>query len=121
MNTVIWAAQILLAGVFLYSGFSSLFAHDRQAHLLRFRSLGVNDGLPQGWAAAIDVFEIVAAICLLVPLEIWPRYLLIRIAASALALLMLAVGLYHARHKQPTTPAATLFMVALLVIVGRSR
>jgi uncharacterized membrane protein YphA (DoxX/SURF4 family) len=119
MNTVIWIAQILLAGVFLYAGFSSLFSQDRQAHLLRIRSLGVNNGLPQGWAAVIDVIEIIGALCLLAPIDIWPQYILIRIAATGLALLMIAVGIYHARRREPATPAVTLFMVALLVIVGR--
>jgi hypothetical protein len=119
MNTVIWIAQILLAGILLYAGFSSLFSKNRQAHLLRIGLLGVNNGLPRGWAAAIDVIEIIGALCLLTPIDIWPQHMLIRLAASGLALLMIAVGIYHARHREPATPAATLVMVALLIVVGR--
>jgi hypothetical protein len=65
------------------------------------------------------VLEVAGALCLLVPFDVWPAYLLPRVAASFLALLIVVTGAHHVRHKQPTAPIVAVFFLALLVIVGR--
>jgi hypothetical protein len=63
--------------------------------------------------------EIAGALGVLTP-EGWSHdYLLVRLAAAGLALLMVCAGIYHARRREEASPAVTLFLLALFVIVGR--
>jgi hypothetical protein len=55
----------------------------------------------------------------LAPEGLSPGYLLVRLAAGGLALLMVCAGIYHLRRREEAAPAVTLFLLALFVIVGR--
>jgi hypothetical protein len=63
--------------------------------------------------------EIVGAIGLLVPLGTQEPYFVAQVSAGALALLMLAACVHHARRKEQTAPIVALFFLAIFVIVGR--
>ena len=72
----------------------------------------------------VGVLEIVGAVGVLLPAFMLPEhlaadYLLVRLAASGLALLMVAAGIYHLARREPAAPAVTLFLLALFIIVGR--
>jgi hypothetical protein len=70
-------------------------------------------------AKILALLEFAGALCLIVPFDVWPAYLLPRVAASVLAALILVTGIHHVRHKQHTAPIVALFFLALFVLVGR--
>jgi len=119
MNSLLWIAQMLLAGMFLFAGFSKIFAivgQDRSSHT---RSIFGCAGMPHGLAAAIALLEIAGAVCVLVPFDLWPPDVFLRLATAVLALLAVVAGVYHMRRKEPTAPIVAIFLLALFVIVGR--
>jgi uncharacterized membrane protein YphA (DoxX/SURF4 family) len=118
MNSVLWIAQILLAGVFLYAGLSKIFAYGRQTKTLS-RPIGGCAGLPHELVAAIALAEIAGALAVVVPVDLWPPDILLRLAVTGLALLTVAAVVYHVRRKEPTAPLVALFLLALFIIVGR--
>jgi uncharacterized membrane protein YphA (DoxX/SURF4 family) len=119
MNTFLWMSQMCLAGIFLYAGAMNLLAFQKQG--LRpesgpsFQCIGV----PAFAACAIGFAEILGAVGLLVPLGSQEPYLVAQVSAGALALLMLAACVHHARRKEQTAPIVALFFLAIFVIVGR--
>jgi hypothetical protein len=48
-----------------------------------------------------------------------PPYIVPRLAAAALAVLMIVASVYHARRHETAVPNVVLFLMAVLVIVGR--
>jgi uncharacterized membrane protein YphA (DoxX/SURF4 family) len=119
MNTLLWIAQILLAGVFLFTGASKLLAYDQLARAVEKRSKGGKIGLSRQQAAIVGLVEIVGAVGLIVPVDPWPPYILLRLAAAGLAMLMVIAGIYHLRRQESATPSVVLFLLAIFVIVGR--
>jgi len=119
MEGMVWIARLVLAGVFLYAGFSTIFASEQRAKAMRARPNSTIFGLKRGWAVAIAVIEIAGALCMLVPADLWLPNTALLLAASALALLMLAAGISQALRREPPAPTVVLFLVALFVIVGR--
>ena len=119
MTNLDWFAQFLLASVFLFAGFSKLFAFIRQKRApqteLSFRGIG----LPLKVVCLVALAEIVGALALVVPLHLGQPDNLPLLAATGLALLAMAAGIYRVRHKEPAAPMVTLFLLALFVIVGR--
>jgi uncharacterized membrane protein YphA (DoxX/SURF4 family) len=119
MNTFLWIAQTCLAAIFVYAGVKNLLSF--QKHELRpsigpsFQCIGVSAPT----ACAIGFAEILGAIGLIIPLSLQDPYLVTQLSAGALALLMIAACVYHARRKEQTAPIVALFFLALFVIVGR--
>jgi len=119
MNSLIWIAQILLAGVFLFAGISKIYVRRRQTGALQ-TSLGCSCvGMPDGLAAALATLEIAGALCLLVPVNLWQTAMVIRLAATLLALLAVVTVIYHARRNEHTGNTIAAFLLALFVIIGR--
>jgi uncharacterized membrane protein YphA (DoxX/SURF4 family) len=119
MNTLLWIAQILLACVFFYAGFSKIFAFRRQKAVAPTEPRFDGVGLPHELAAAIALFEIAAALGLVLPVDLWQPDFLPRVAAAGCAILALVACVYHVRRKEHTAPIVALFLLALFVIVGR--
>jgi len=119
MNSLLWIAQIVLAGVFLLAGFNKIFLRRRQTGALQAASWSDCVGMPDELASALAILEIVGALCLLVPFDLWPPDTLIRLAAALLALLAVVVAIYHARRKEHTGNTIAAFLLALFVIIGR--
>jgi uncharacterized membrane protein YphA (DoxX/SURF4 family) len=119
MNNLLWIAQIILAGVFLFTGFSKIFAYEKLVHAVEARSKGGPVGMSRAQAVLVGLLEILGAAAVLVPVDPWPPYIFLRLAAGGLALLMVAACIYHARRKESAAPSVTLFLLALFVIVGR--
>lgn len=118
-DTMLWAAQISLACVLFYAAFSKAFPR-RGAALPGAQSLVFAcDGMPCMLAWFLALLEFVGAVCLIVPFDVWPAHMLPRIAASALATLILITGVHHVRHKQHTAPLVAAFFLALFILVGR--
>jgi uncharacterized membrane protein YphA (DoxX/SURF4 family) len=119
MNGLLWIAQILLAGVFLFTGTGKLFAYKRVIGAVEARSKGLPVGISRGLAAFIGLAEIAGALGVLTPASLVPGHLLVRLAAGGLALIMVLAGIYHLRRQEEAAPAVSLFLLALFVIFGR--
>ena len=124
MNTLIWIGQIALAAVFLVTGISKIVAYKKLITTLETRRKTAPITISPARGRLLGVFEILGAIGVIMPLELTPAalapdYLLVRISAGALALLMVAATIYHIRRKESASPAIASFLLALFVIVGR--
>ncbi len=119
MNGLLWIAQIILAGVFLFTGASKLLAYEKLVKALEARSKGGRIGMSRAQAALVGLAEIAGGLGVVMPVDIWPPYIFVRLAAGGLALLMVAAGIYHLRREEPAAPTVALFLLALFVIVGR--
>jgi hypothetical protein len=58
MNGLLWIAQIILAGVFLFTGFSKLFTYEKLLKVIEGRSKSGQIGVSRGQDAIIGVAEI---------------------------------------------------------------
>ena len=119
MDAERWIAQILLAGIFFFTGFCKVFAYKRLVRTLQKRWKIKPDPMEQKLAAQLGMLEIVGAIFVIFPYDLWPPHVVVRLAAGGLALLMVAACIYNVRRKEPASPSLTLFLLALFVIVGR--
>ena len=124
MNGLLWIAQIILAAIFFCTGAGKLFAYQRLMGALQVRSKGRPAGISRGLATFIGLAEMAGALAVVMPPALTPAelasgYLLVRLAAMGLALIMVLAAVYHLRRKEETAPAVTLFLLALLVIVER--
>jgi uncharacterized membrane protein YphA (DoxX/SURF4 family) len=124
MNALIWTGQLVLAAVFFFTGFSKLFLYKEFIKTIetRRKTAPINMTLAQG--RLVGLLEILGAIGVIVPLELMPaalapNYLLTRLAAAGLALLMVVATIYHFRRHESAAPAIAAFLLALFVIVGR--
>lgn len=123
MNALLWIAQIILAAMFLFVGSAKVFAYPRLKQHLETHPKRMME-MSRGAAACVGIVEIFGAVALLAPAFLLPAdlaadYLLVRLAAGGLGLMMVAAGIYHAARREPAAPAVTLFLLALFVIVGR--
>lgn len=119
MNIVLWVAQIVLAGGCLHSGFSKILIFGKQKNAQRVPSGAGCIGMPDELAAAIALLEIVGALILLVPVDLWAPDILLRLGAAGVGLLAIVSSIYRARLQEHTTPNMVMFLLALLVVVGR--
>ena len=123
MNALFWIAQILLAGVFLSTGVTKLFAYEKLVKSLEDRSKSGRIGMSRGQAALIGLLEIAGGVGILTPADIvsagLQSHLFILLAAGGLALLMVAAGIYHLRRQESAAPAVSLFLLAVFVVFGR--
>lgn len=119
MNTLLWITQIILAGVFTFTGFSKIFAYRQVVKVVESRSKGTPIGMSRNQAALLGLVEIEGAAGVLLPVDIWPPHILLRLTCAALGLLMVFAGIYHIRREESAAPCVALFLLALFVIVGR--
>ena len=119
MNSLLWIAQIVLAGVFLFAGFSKIFVNGRQTRVLQTASGPGCVGMPDELAAAVALLEILGALCVVVPIDLWPPDILPRMAAAVLGLVAIVTAIFQARRQEHTTPTIVAFLLALFVIIGR--
>lgn len=124
MNILIWIGQVALAAVFLVAGFSKIFAYERLINTLEIRRKTAPITMPTGKGQLLGVLEILGAIGVIMPAAftpaaLAPNYLLIRLAAAFLAILMVGASIYHFRRKESAAPAIAALLLALFVIVGR--
>lgn len=124
MNGLIWIAQVLLAACFFITGAAKLFAYRRLVKVLEGWLSAAPVRLPAGVGRLIGLLEIAGALGVILPPAFTPaplasEYLLTRIAAAALAILMVAAGIYHVRRNESAVPPIAAFLLAIFVIVGR--
>ncbi len=123
MNGLLWIAQIILAVVFLITGAGKLLAYHRVMGALENR-LKEPAGVGRGLASFIGIAEMLGAVGVVLPASftpavLEPNHLLVRLAASGLALIMVLAGIYHVSRGEEAAPNVTLFLLAAFVILGR--
>lgn len=124
MNALLWMAQILLAGIFLFIGMTKLFAYERLTHRLESLPGRGTVTITRAQAVPVGLLEIAGAIGVVMPPMFTPEalvpdYLLVRLAAAGLMLLMVGACIYHAKRRESAAPSVTLFLLALFILVGR--
>jgi len=119
MNELLWIVQILLAGTFFITAGGKLFAYEKVVKVMEAHSKGRAVKMTRGQAAAVAIAEIIGALGILIPVEIYPPHRIILAAASWLALLMVGACIYHGVRRESPTPSVVLFLLALFIIVGR--
>jgi uncharacterized membrane protein YphA (DoxX/SURF4 family) len=123
MNSLVWIAQILLALFFSYSGLVKLLAFRQLVDTLESRtSLPITMTPVQG--KFVGMLEIAGAIGVIMPPAFTPgilavHYLLIRLAAGGLALLMISAWFYHLHRNEPTAPALAACLLSVFVLIER--
>jgi hypothetical protein len=123
MNTLIWIGQFVLASFFIVTGTLKLFAFVPVVQSLQNRAHASIAMVPVK-SNFIGLLEIILGFGVLMP-DIFtpdgfaPMFLIARLCAAALALLMVGTGIYRVRHKESAALAISVFLLALFVIVGR--
>ena len=123
MDGLMWIAQLSLAATFLFSGTFKLFAFRPWLRVLEGHGKTPIE-LPPLQAKLIGLLEVALAFGVLIPDVftpdgIVPEYVIIRLSAAGLALLMIGAGIYHVRRRETASFAVAIFLLALFVIVGR--
>jgi uncharacterized membrane protein YphA (DoxX/SURF4 family) len=124
MNALIWIGQILLAIVFFTTGVAKLLAYRSLITTIEQRRKTAPIKVTRSQGAVVGLLEIAGAIGVILPPAWTPNalsdnYLLVRLAAGGLAILMVAATIYHFRRRESGAPAISAFLLALFVIVGR--
>jgi hypothetical protein len=119
MNAIHWTAQLALSAVFLIDGISRILAFRRRAKIVPASPAWTSIRLPFELGAAIAVIEVAGALALWVPADLWPPDILPRLAAAGLALLAVAGSIHHVRRKETAAYSLAVFLLAVLVIMGR--
>jgi hypothetical protein len=123
MNGLIWIGQIALACVFLFAGTLRLLAL-KPLTLAHENRMQIHSTVAPIGTRILGFIEVVLAFGVLMPDMytpdgVAPEYLIARCCAAGLALLMVGVGIYHVRRREPAAAAVATFLLALFVIVGR--
>jgi hypothetical protein len=119
MNNLLWGVQILFAGVFLFTAAGKLFDYDQLVRVIEGRSRGKPIGISRLQAIVLGLGEAAGATGLLIPASIEGSHRIVVYSAVWLCLLMIGAGIYHLRRRDSATPPVVLFLLTLLVIVGR--
>jgi hypothetical protein len=123
MNSLIWIAQLMLAGIFLVAGTMKLFAFAPYVQALQSRA-HASIAMSPVQGKLVGLLEVALAFGVLMP-DVFtpegfiPEYLIVRISAAGLALLLVAAAVFHVRRKESATLSIAIFLLALFVIVGR--
>jgi uncharacterized membrane protein YphA (DoxX/SURF4 family) len=119
MNNLLWGVQILLAGVFLFTAAGKLFDYEQLVRVIEGRSRGRPIGVSRWLAILAGLGEVTGAIGLLIPSRVDPSHRIVMWSACLLAVLMVGAGIYHLRRRDSAVPPVVLFLLSLVVIVGR--
>jgi len=119
MNVLMWIAQLILGGVFLFTGISKIIAYDKVRKFVEVRTKGHTVSIPAGQAAVIGMAEVCGAVGEILPLNLAFPFLLPLVSSAFLAILMLGAFQYHLRRKESAAPSIVLILLAVLVIIGR--
>jgi hypothetical protein len=123
MNSLIWIGQIALAGVFLIIGTLKFFGPTQLTQATESGTRARIAVTPFS-ARILGLIEVLLAFGVLMP-DIYapdgvaPEFLIARVCATGLGILMVGAAINHARRKMPTALDVAMSLLALFVIVGR--
>ncbi len=75
--------------------------------------------MTHGQAIVVGIFEIAGAVAVLIPADVWPPWVLLRLACAGLGLLMVLPESTTCGGKSLQRPRVALFLLSLFIIVGR--
>jgi uncharacterized membrane protein YphA (DoxX/SURF4 family) len=118
VNVVLWIVAGLLAVAFLAAGLMKLTQPKKK---LADSGMGWTEDFSDGAVKGIGALEVLGAAGLILPaaLDIVP--VLVPIAATGLALLMLGAAVTHARRKESTNIVVNVVLLALAAFVAWGR
>ena len=119
MNIALWIAAIVLALAMLGAGLMKLIRSPEQ---LKAAGMGWVDHVPPAAPKVVGVLEVLGAIGLILPAITGIAPMLVPLAASGIALLMLGAVITHLRLHDPfkdALPAIVLALLAMFVAWGR--
>ena len=118
MDVVLWVAAGILAVAFLGAGLSKLLQPRKK---LIASGQGWAEDFSDGAVKGIGALEVLAALGLILPAVFDVAPVLVPLAATGLALLMLGAVATHARRKEYPMVAVNLVLFALAVFVAWGR
>ena len=118
MNVVLWIVAGVLAVAFLGAGLMKL-AQPRKK--LADSGMGWTEDFSDGAVKGIGALEVLGALGLVLPAVFDIAPVLVPIAATGLALVMLGAIVVHARRKEPQMIIANVVLLALAVFVAWGR
>jgi hypothetical protein len=118
VNIVLWIVAGVLAAAFLASGLMKISQPKKK--LAEF-GMGWTEEFSDGAVKGIGVLEVLGALGLILPaaLDILP--ILVPIAATGLALVMLGAAITHARRKESQMIVVNVVLLALAAFVAWGR
>jgi uncharacterized membrane protein YphA (DoxX/SURF4 family) len=119
VETVIWIAQILLAGLMLMSGLMKLARSKDQ--LLASGNMDWTEDFTSPQIKGIGTLEVLAAIGLIVPAALDVAPVLTAIAAAGVVLLMLGAAATHLRRGEKQVLPINLAIAALALFIAIER
>jgi hypothetical protein len=109
--------EFFVAGVFLCVGLAKILRYRRSPKALGAQPARFPFGLPYGCIVAVGLFEVLAAIALVMPSGFLPQAT--QVAVAGLVLLTVTAGVYHMRRHESTVPSVMQFLLVLFVVVVR--
>ena len=118
MNIALWVLQGLLAAAFAGAGLMKL-TQDKKA--LAGRGMHFVDDVPSGAIKALGAAELLGAIGVVLPAVVNIAPILVPIAASCLAVVMVGAIVVHGLRKEVSALAAPALLLIVAVIVAWGR
>jgi uncharacterized membrane protein YphA (DoxX/SURF4 family) len=116
MNVFLWIVAGLLAAVFVAAGLMKLTQERRK--LLANPNMKWTEDFSAGTIKLIGTAEVLGAVGLILPAVLDIAPILVPLAATGLAVLMLGAAITHARRKEPQAIAINAVLLILAVIVA---
>lgn len=116
MNVALWVTQGILAFVFLMAGGMKLFSYQKYRAMLEKSG---PTSVTRGQITFLGLVELAGAAGLVLPMALNIAPWLTVWAAAGLAVIMLAATVFHIRRHEPPVMTGVLFVLAVLVAVGR--
>jgi uncharacterized membrane protein YphA (DoxX/SURF4 family) len=118
VNVVLWIVAGLLAVAFLAAGLMKLTQPKKK---LADSGMGWTEDFSDGAVKGIGALEVLGAVGLILPAALGIVPVLVPIAATGLALLMLGAAVTHARRKESTNIVVNIVLLALAAFVAWGR
>jgi len=118
VNVVLWIVAGVLAAAFLGAGLMKITQPKKK---LADSGMGWTEDFGDGAVKAIGALEVLGALGLILPAVFDVATVLVPIAATGLALLMLGAAVTHARRKEPQMIVANVVLFALAAFVAWGR
>lgn len=118
MNVALWIVTALLAAVFLAAGLMKL---TQSKPALVKAGQGWAEDVPDTGVKVIGALEVLGAIGLILPALLGIATILVPLAATGLAVLMLGAAVTHARRREYPNIVANVVLAALAAFVAVER
>lgn len=118
MNVALWIVAALLAAAFLFAGLMKAL---RPKADLAASGMAWVDDFAAPMVKFIGTVEVLAAVGLILPAIVDVAPILVPLAATGLAVLMVGAAITHLRRREPQMAVANVVLLALAVFVAWGR